>query len=76
MLLAFSGLPVFIEVQAVNSIDSTAYETWATAALSPLDDILSIKARALGYVVSQPAMGKLGYTLARAGAWSRMFLDF
>ena len=27
MLLAFSGLPVFIEVQAVKSIDRTAYET-------------------------------------------------
>jgi len=43
MLLAFSGFPVFMAVQAVKSIERTAYETWVTAAFKPLDDILVIK---------------------------------
>jgi hypothetical protein len=42
MLLAFSGLPVFIEAQALKSIARTAIETCVTAAFNPLEDILAI----------------------------------
>jgi len=52
MLLAFSGLPVFIAVQAMKSIPSIAYETCVAAAFKPLKDILLIRVESLELTLS------------------------
>jgi hypothetical protein len=52
MLLAFSGLPVFMAVQAVKSIPSIAYENCVAAAFKPLRVILLSRADSLEFTLS------------------------
>ena len=52
MLLAFSGFPVFMAVQATKSIERIAYEICVVAAFKPLKVILLSRIFSLEFTLS------------------------